>query len=53
MSTYVQGHNTDNWHWCRNCSQYPKTIEKTQTTRPKGDLCNQCLAKEKVNDCTP
>jgi len=52
MATYVQAHGSDNWHWCRNCTQYPKTVNKTTTTRPSTDLCNQCKAKEKDGTCT-
>lgn len=51
MATYVQGYNTDTWHWCRNCSQYPTSIARRRETRPSGDLCNQCKSKEREGDC--
>lgn len=51
MALYVQGANTDTWHWCRNCSQYPSSVQKQQATRPSGDLCNQCKAKEREGTC--
>jgi len=51
MVEYVKGNATDTWHWCKNCSQYPKTIYTRQTTRPSYDLCNQCKSKEKEKNC--
>lgn len=50
MSTYVKRKSSDTWHWVRSCSNYPSSgeIDKTTTTRPRGDLCNQCKAKEKI-----
>ena len=51
MAKYVQAPGSDNWHWCRNCSLYPKTIAKTRESRPSGDLCNQCKSKEKAGTC--
>ncbi len=52
MATYVQAPGSDNWHWCKNCSNYPSTIEKSQTSRPATDLCNQCKSKENSGDCS-
>ncbi len=56
MATYVQAPGSDTWHWCRNCTSYPKNINKTETyagkERPKsGELDDQCKAKEKNGDC--
>jgi hypothetical protein len=49
---YVQGRNTDTWHWCRNCSNYPTAITKRRKTKPTyGDLCNQCKGKVKNGKC--
>lgn len=45
----------DTWHWCRNCSNWPISDygEKESNLRPTtGELCDQCLAKEKVDDCS-
>ena len=39
------------WHWCRNCSKYPSSVVKTQTTRPAWDLCEECKSKEKNGTC--
>ena len=49
---YVQSKSTDTWHWCTNCHVYPKTIVKTQYTRPRHHLCNHCKAKEKEDNAT-
>ena len=43
---------TDTWHWCRNCSNDPKSDYTSQTTRPTYDLCNQCKSKEDKKECT-
>lgn len=55
MVKYVKrkGSQYDTWHWCKNCSNYPKKGEEvtTRDTRPSYDLCNQCLAKEDRRDC--
>ena len=51
MTTYVQGRDSDNWHWCTNCSQWPSVIAKTSQTRPDSDLCNQCKSKERDGEC--
>lgn len=54
--TYRKRKGTDTWHWCANCSNWPTTNFDTVTTtgkdRPKtGELDNECLAKEKANNC--
>ena len=51
MATYVKASGSDTWHWCRNCSNYPATIEKSTSTRPSYDLCNQCKSKEADKTC--
>jgi hypothetical protein len=47
MAMYVQKNGSDTWHWVTNCSNYPSVIAKSTPVRPRGDLCNQCKAKEK------
>lgn len=50
--SYVQAPGSDTWHWCRNCSNYPSSIAKSQGTRPTtGELCNQCRSKQAAGDC--
>jgi len=54
MPTYVKRKNSDTWHWCKNCSNYPseKVIEKTRRSKPKGaKLCPQCESKAKRGQC--
>lgn len=52
MATYVQGHKTDTWHFCRNCSNYPMRINKRRSTKPTtGELCDQCRGKDRRGDC--
>jgi hypothetical protein len=51
MPTYVQAQGRDTWHWCQNCSNYPSRPAKSRTTRPRGDLCNQCKAKQAAGNC--
>ena len=53
MTTWVKGFGSDTWHWCKNCSGYPSSIAKSQQTKPtSGELCNQCLSKEKAGTCS-
>jgi hypothetical protein len=49
---YVKGLPPDRWHWCKNCSQYPRYIDVKRTRRPTSDLCDECQAKEKKQQCT-
>jgi len=40
-----KGH--DEWHWCINCSNYPKSwedVEKSHTKPTSGEFCNECKA---------
>ena len=57
MPTYVQPEGSDAWHWCRNCSSYPKTYARTEfhsaKERPSsGEVCGECEDKERNDDCT-
>ncbi len=57
MTTYKRKKDRDTWHWCKNCSNWPKTqpyVEKTLSGKQRpttGELCDQCLAKEGKGDC--
>jgi hypothetical protein len=53
MKTYRRRKDSDTWHWCKNCHLWPTSdyVEKTSSTRPSGDLCNHCKAKEGSGDC--
>lgn len=48
---YVRGSEHDNWHWCKNCSQYPFYIYERRFHRPQSKLCPQCEAKEQNEEC--
>lgn len=54
MTKYRKKKGSDTWHWCTNCSNWPKYDydEREFDKRPtSGELCDQCLAKEKDNKC--
>lgn len=58
MVVYRKRKDSDTWHWCTNCSNWPKDWEKydeielPKGERPEdGELDNQCLAKEDDNNC--
>ena len=57
MPHYRKRRNTDTWHWCKNCSNWPTSdyVEEWHDgkERPKsGELDNERLAKEKAGDCS-
>lgn len=44
---------SDTWHWCKNCSKWPVANYDEKATKPtSGELCDECLSKQKRNDCT-
>lgn len=56
MTQYRKRVGRDTWHWCTNCTNWPTgkvgvdyTVRKTKPA--SGELDNQCLAKQKNNDC--
>jgi len=54
MTIFRKKKDSDTWHWCTNCTEYPKSdfIEKEFTNSPSpGEKCNQCIAKEKAGKC--
>jgi hypothetical protein len=57
MPTYVQAPDSDTWHWCTNCSNYPSTVAKREyhegKERPStGELDNECKGKEDNANCS-
>ena len=48
---YRRKKGSDTWHWCRNCSKWPKSDYITNTKPTPGERCNECLSKEKNNNC--
>ena len=52
MITYRRRKISDTWHWCRNCSNWPTSKYEERYTKPtSGELCNQCIAKERAGNC--
>ena len=53
MAEYRKLKNSDTWHWCTNCSNYPKGrgIYVSNNRQSGGEKCNECLAKTKRGDC--
>jgi hypothetical protein len=52
---YRRRNGLDTWHWCTNCTNWPTSgyESKDTTSRPTtGELCNQCLGKERNGECT-
>ncbi len=50
---YRKRNGSDTWHWCQNCSNWPKKDFKEQATKPSGgDQCNECKSKQKSGNCT-
>ncbi len=47
---------SDTWHWCTNCTQWPKWPDDYETwcgydRPPVGELCDQCRSKEDNFNC--
>lgn len=51
MAEYRRRKESDTWHWCTNCNNWPGTNYVSQSTRPSSDLCNECKSKEKDKNC--
>jgi hypothetical protein len=55
MRVYVRAADSDTWHWCFNCSRFPRKPTETgalfRTNRPRSDLCKQCRRKERTGTC--
>jgi hypothetical protein len=41
------------WHWCRNCSRYPRGKFEERLEMPTlSELCRQCRSKESRGECS-
>jgi hypothetical protein len=50
--TYRRRTDSDAWHFCKNCSNWPTSGYKQETAKPtSGELCDECKAKKKRGDC--
>ena len=53
MGQYRKRRDRDTWHFCSNCSNYPRSDYVTSTGKPgSGELCNECQAKRKGGNCS-
>jgi hypothetical protein len=52
MVDFRRRQDTDRWHWCKNCSDYPteQDVIISQTKPEYGSLCEQCQEKEPLEE---
>ena len=49
---YRRKKGSDTWHWCKNCSNYPTSDYDYRSSKPSGgELCDQCISKDKKGKC--
>jgi hypothetical protein len=52
-STYRRRKGYDTWHFCSNCSNWPKKGYESRIAKPTtGEQCNECKSKKVGNDCS-
>lgn len=52
MRKYRRRRGSDTWHFCTNCTEWPTTNYDEHAGKPSsGELCNQCLGKERAGNC--
>ena len=52
MKEYRKVKGSDTWHFCKNCSKWPTLNYDNLYIKPtRGELCDECRAKEKNNNC--
>lgn len=52
MAQYRKRRGSDTWHFCSNCSNYPKSGYESSTSKPSsGEFCDECRSKRKNGDC--
>ena len=50
--TYRKVWGTDTWHFCQNCSNWPKVAYQEQEEPPPwGHICHECKAKDIKGEC--
>jgi hypothetical protein len=50
---YRRLNDADAWHFCTNCSNFPKSGYETASSKPtSGQFCDECLSKETNGDCS-
>jgi hypothetical protein len=50
---YRRKYGTSKWHWCKNCSDFPKEDYTIRHYAPNfgGDLCDECKKLEDEGKC--
>ena len=49
---YRKRNDSDVWHWCYNCTQWPTADFTEGQTKPESaTLCDECRAKYKAGEC--
>jgi hypothetical protein len=49
---YRRKKDSDTWHFCRNCSNWPTRDYVEQQDKPKsGEYCNECQGKRANGNC--
>jgi len=49
---YRKKEKSEVWHWCSNCSNFPKKDYEERKTKPRnGKLCYECTGKDKGGSC--
>lgn len=49
---YRRRKDSDTWHWCRNCSNWPTSNYEEQQSKPSnGELDNECRSKDATGNC--
>lgn len=53
MAQYRRKKDSDTWHFCSNCSNYPTSGYETSADNPSsGEKCNECKAKRSAGNCS-
>jgi hypothetical protein len=52
MAEFRRRQDTDRWHWCNNCSDYPeeKDILISHIRPEYGSFCEECQEKEPLEE---
>lgn len=49
---YRKAKGSDTYHWCTNFRLWPTKEYTEYDSKPSGEQCNQCKAKEDNKECT-
>ena len=52
MAEYRRRKDSDTWHWCKNCSNWPTSNYESRYSKPSyGELCDECKEKDERREC--